>query len=165
MPRRREVRERVLQALYAYEVGHDTAEHVIETILRPALKEDAAALRFAISLFLRTLDYSEEADRLIGAHVQNWDLTRIALIDRLLLRMAICELLTFEDIPPKVSMNEAIELAKRYSTEKSGSFVNGVLDAVVLDLQRQGRLKKSGRGLIGIETLLQRLAAQQQSKS
>nr|WP_243663960.1 transcription antitermination factor NusB [Rhodothermus marinus] len=79
--------------------------------------------------------------------------------------MAICELLAFEDIPPKVSINEAIELAKKYSTEKSGQFVNGVLDAVVLDLQRQGRLKKSGRGLIGMETLLQRLAEQQSSKS
>jgi len=165
MRSRREVRERVLQALYAYEVGHDTAEHVIDTVLRPALKDDREALRFATQLFLRTINYSEEADRLIADHVKNWDLTRIALIDRLLLRMAICELLAFEDIPPKVSINEAIELAKKYSTEKSGQFVNGVLDAVVLDLQRQGRLKKSGRGLIGMETLLQRLAEQQSSKS
>lgn len=165
MHSRREVRERVLQALYAYEVGHNTAEHVIETVLRPALKEDRAALQFATQLFLRTLDYSEEADQLIAEYLKNWDLTRIALIDRLLLRMAICELLAFEDIPPKVSINEAIEVAKKYSTEKSGPFINGVLDSVVLDLQRAGRLKKSGRGLIGMETLLQRLAEQQSSKS
>lgn len=165
MYRRREVRERVLQALYAYEVGHDTAEHVIETVLRPMLKTDQEALQFATQLFLRTLNYSEVADHLIAEHLKNWDLTRIALIDRLLLRMAICELLAFEDIPPKVSINEAIEVAKKYSTEKSGQFINGVLDAVVLDLQRQGRLRKVGRGLIGMETLLQRLAEQQSSKS
>ena len=71
--------------------------------------------------------------------------------------MAICELLTFEDIPPKVSINEAIEVAKRYSTSKSGKFINGILDAVLISLQREGRLRKKGRGLLGMENMSTRV--------
>ena len=71
--------------------------------------------------------------------------------------MAVCEFLSFEDIPPKVTINEAIDIAKRYSTDKSGKFINGILDATLLDLQKQGRLKKSGRGLIGMQSIQSRL--------
>lgn len=127
--------------------------HFINTILQPALGEDAENLKFATSLFLRTIDTTEESDAIITKHAENWDLSRIALIDRILLRMAICELLNFEDIPPKVSINEAIEVAKRYSTPRSGQFINGILDAVLLHLQQEGRLKKSGRGLVGMESM------------
>ncbi|GIV58780.1 MAG: transcription antitermination factor NusB [Bacteroidetes bacterium] len=153
MSTRREVRERVMQALYAYEQGGGEAEHIIRMLLKAPLADDEAGLRFAESLFLRVLDNTEKADEIIARHTKNWDLSRIALIDRLLLRMAITEMLAFEDIPPKVSINEAIEVAKRYSTEKSGQFINGILDAVLLELQQSGRLKKSGRGLVGMESL------------
>ena len=78
-------------------------------------------------------------------------------IDRNVLRLAVCELLFLEDIPPKVTINEAIDIAKRYSTEKSGEFINGILDAALLDLQKQGRLKKTGRGLIGMQSIQSRL--------
>jgi len=158
MSSRREARERVMQALYAFELGGGDAEHIIRTWLKPKLAEDPAGLEFATSLFLRTLDCAESADEIISSHTTNWDISRIALIDRLLLRMAICEMLTFEDIPPKVSINEAIEVAKRYSTSKSGKFINGILDAVLLDLQREGRLKKAGRGLIGMDSIRDRVA-------
>ncbi|WP_456424940.1 transcription antitermination factor NusB [Rhodocaloribacter sp.] len=158
MSSRREARERVMQALYAFELGGGDAEHIIETWLKPNLAEDPAGLEFATSLFLRVLDCAEAADEIISSHTTNWDISRIALIDRLLLRMAICEMLTFEDIPPKVSINEAIEVAKRYSTSKSGKFINGILDAVLLDLQREGRLKKTGRGLIGMDSIRDRVA-------
>jgi N utilization substance protein B len=77
----------------------------------------------------------------------NWEFSRIAVMDKLILRMALCEFLCFEDIPPKVSIDEAIEIAKKYSTEKSGRFVNGILDAVLNDLRAEGRLRKRGRGL------------------
>lgn len=116
------------------------------------------ALRFAESLFLRTLDLAAEADQIISRHADNWDIARIACIDRILLRMAICEFLTFEDIPPKVTINEAIDIAKRYSTDNSGKFINGILDAAVLELQQQQRLKKSGRGLVGTQSISDRLA-------
>ena len=153
MSNRREVRERVMQALYAHELAGGDVRHFIDTILKPTLGEDAENLKFATSLFLRTLDTIPVADEIIAKHTENWDLSRIALIDRILLRMAICELMGFEDIPPKVSINEAIEVAKRYSTPRSGQFINGILDAVLLDLQQDGRLKKSGRGLIGMQPI------------
>jgi N utilization substance protein B len=159
MSNRRDVRERVMQALYAHELAGGDVRHFINTILKPNLAEDAENLKFATSLFLRTIDMTEETDGIISRHTENWDLSRIALIDRILLRMAICELLGFEDIPPKVSINEAIEVAKRYSTPRSGQFINGILDAVLLSLQQEGRLKKSGRGLIGMQPISDRSAS------
>jgi N utilization substance protein B len=149
MSKRRQVRERVLQALYAHELSGDDAEHVLGTLVQPSFAEEPTYLRFAEKLFLRTLDARAEADALITRHVENWELDRLALTDRLVLRMAIAELLCFEDIPPKVTLNEALEVAKAFSTEKSGAFVNGVLDAVLRELTASSRLHKSGRGLVG----------------
>jgi len=156
MSSRREARERVMQALYAYEQGGGEPADIIDLQLRDALIGDRNTFRFAERLFLRTIDHRKETDALIEKHAENWDLARIALIDRIVLRMALTEFLTFEDIPPKVTINEAIEIVKRYSTDKSGPFLNGILDAAVMDLQRQGRLKKSGRGLIGMQSLRDR---------
>jgi N utilization substance protein B len=152
MSTRREARERTLQALYARELSGDSADHVIETALRPGLEDPKhpQPYRFAERLFLRTLDHAEEADALIVEHVRNWELDRIALLDRLVLRMAITEILYFDDIPPKVTINEAIEVAKAFSTDRSGPFVNGILDATLKGLREQGRVKKSGRGLIEV---------------
>ena len=73
---------------------------------------------------------------------------RIALMDKLLLRIGITELLYFPDIPPKVSINEVIEIAKNYSTSNSGKFINGILDAILTELKNTGKLNKTGRGLI-----------------
>ena len=96
------------------------------------------------------------ADEIIEKHADNWEIHRIAVIDRSLLRMATTELLKFEEIPPKVSVDEAIEIAKKYSTPRSGTFVNGVIDAILLDLHDQGRLNKTGRGLIGMDAIRER---------
>lgn len=137
-----------MQALYAHELSGDDARHVVKTLLDPKFEGDD--LRFAEQLFLRTLGTAAEADALVEAHARNWELKRIAMLDRMLLRLAITELLRFEDIPPKVSINEAIEVAKQYSTDQSGTFVNGILDAVLATLRAEGRLKKSGRGLVDI---------------
>ncbi len=145
-----------MQALYARELAGGDVRHFIDTLLKPKLKEDTENLRFAESLFLRTLEMGEDLDEIISRHTENWDLSRIALIDHIVLRMAISELITFEDIPPKVSINEAIEIVKRYSTPKSGQFINGILDAVLLDLQDRGRLNKSGRGLVGMQSIKDR---------
>ncbi len=158
MSSRREARERTMQALYAFELGGGDAQHILESHIDRHLKKDEEALEFATSLFLRTLDFNQEADEIVVKYTQNWELSRIALIDRILLRMAMCEMLRFEDIPPKVTINEVIEVAKRFSTAKSGLFINGILDAVLLDFQRSGQMKKSGRGLIGMETVAKRAA-------
>lgn len=153
MSNRRESRECVMQALYAHELGSGDAKHVIDTVLKDRLGDSPGNLKFATMLFLRVIERAEEADEIISRHTKNWDLTRIALIDRLLLRMAICEMMTFEDIPPKVSINESIDVAKKYSTSNSGKFINGILDAVLIELQQEGRLHKSGRGLVGMDTI------------
>lgn len=148
MSNRREARARVLQALFARELSGDDAQHVADHALRPHFTDDQEARRFAESLFFRTLDHADEADAIIGRHVQNWEIGRLAVLDRVVLRMAITELLAFDDIPPKVTINEAIELAKGFSTDQSGLFVNGVLDAALQALDGEGRIEKRGRGLI-----------------
>lgn len=148
MINRRSVREIVLQALYAREVGENTPAEVQKNILKQKLSEDKESLKFAESLLLRTIDMEQELDSMISEQIRNWNIHRLAVIDKLILRIALCELLRFEDIPSKVTMNEAIELAKRFSTTKSGKFVNGILDASLSHLQEVGRIRKTGRGLV-----------------
>lgn len=152
MSTRREARERVMQALYAKEIAGGATRHFVATLIEPEI-DDAATLEFATALFQATLDRIPTIDEIVAAHADNWEIGRITAIDRAVLRMATCELLAFEDIPPKVTIDEAIEIVKRYSTPRSGRFVNGVLDAILADLQEQGKLRKSGRGLVGMETL------------
>ncbi len=94
------------------------------------------AERFAEDLARGVLEHIEAVDIKIKAYSQNWEFHRIAVVDRNILRMAVYELLFREDIPPVVSINEAIELAKKYSTEDSSRFVNGILDRVKKDLSR-----------------------------
>jgi N utilization substance protein B len=144
--RRRIIREKVVQALYAYEIAGDPVDHVIATVLT-GLKKNPYAYDFAKRLVIQTINHTAAIDKVIRAKVANWDFQRIAVLDRLILRMGICELLYFKEIPPKVSMNEAIELAKLFSTQRSGQFVNGVLDAVLGDMRNTGELTKPGRGL------------------
>ena len=145
--KRRLVREKVLQTLYAFELSHEPLDFVISQILSE-LKEDRDTFAFAESLIRKTVEFQDTIDTMIRQRVANWEFNRIAVMDRLILRMCICELLHFEDIPPKVSINEAIEIARRYSTDKSDKFVNGVLDSVLDDLKSSGALKKTGRGLV-----------------
>jgi N utilization substance protein B len=156
MSSRRDAREHVMKALYAYEQADGDPDHLTEILINIPLEEDPATREFAEELFRTTLDTMEEADAIIEKHAKNWEIHRIAAIDRCLLRMATTELLRFEEIPPKVSVDEAIEIAKKYSTPRSGTFINGVIDAILLDLHEQGRLNKSGRGLIGMDTIRER---------
>ncbi len=108
-------------------------------------KED---VDFGIELIKSTLMHAGFSEELIKNYSQNWELERIAHIDRIVMKVAIAEMLSFADIPPKVTINEAIEIVKRYSTEKSGVFVNGILDSILDELRSKGKLKKSGRGLL-----------------
>lgn len=149
--KRRLVREKVMQCLYAKELGGGNIEQLLQNLLAPELETDrdnGKVVSFANSLFFKLIDNEEEVSEMIQRHTQNWDITRIALIDKVLLRIAITEFLFFEDIPPKVSINEAIDIAKQYSTQQSGKFINGVLDAVLSELRASNRLVKTGRGLI-----------------
>lgn len=146
-PTRRKTRELVLQALYAREIGKHEPLKVIQDQLEPELKSDSELLDFGRRLLEQTILHESETDPLIEKHTQNWKLERIALLDRLILRMALTEFLHFEDIPEKVSLNEAIEIGKSFSTPKSGVFINGILDAVLTELKELKQIQKKGRGL------------------
>ncbi|WP_239692024.1 transcription antitermination factor NusB [Hymenobacter coccineus] len=103
---------------------------------------------FADTLFKQTLVDDAKFEALIGGSVQNWDVDRVALLDKIILKMALCEMQLFRGIPVKVTINEYIEISKLYSTPKSKQFVNGVLDKLAQDLAASGDIRKSGRGLL-----------------
>ncbi len=144
---RRRVRERVLQVLYAHEITHDPIDDIIDRLLKD-LDRTKRSWEFASTFIHAVHDHAPEFDTLIKGQVEHWEFNRLAVLDRVILRMAICEFLMFDDIPPKVTINEAIEIARLYSTEKSDKFVNGVLDSLLEILQQQQRVHKSGRGLL-----------------
>ncbi|MTI88249.1 MAG: transcription antitermination factor NusB [Balneolaceae bacterium] len=148
MINRRDVRETVLKALYALLQSNDSIQHVTDTIIKKSVGSKKESRRFAERLFFLTAEHNEALDEIISAHIKNWDIHRLAMIDRLVLKIALCEFLHFEEIPTKVTINEAIEIVKKYSTAKSGNFVNGILDAALDDLSEKGEINKTGRGLI-----------------
>jgi N utilization substance protein B len=103
---------------------------------------------FAETLYKQTLSDDAKSEKLIAESVQNWDVERVALLDKIILKMALCEMQLFRGIPVKVTINEYIEISKIYSTPKSKQFVNGILDKLAQDLAASGEIRKSGRGLL-----------------
>ncbi len=144
--KRRIVREKVLQILYAYEMNQESHSKTKDEILIDIT--DEKDLSFADDLINRVIINKKYLDEKIKSRVANWEISRIALLDKVLLQMGICELIYFPEIPPKVSINETIEIAKSFSTPSSGKFINGILDAILSELKKNGELKKTGRGLI-----------------
>jgi N utilization substance protein B len=116
--------------------------------LFPLYKKDED-LDFAKSLLRKTIQNLDQFDDMIEEHSQNWDLDRIAFMDILIMKQALTEILEFPSIPTKVTLDEYIEIAKFYSTEKSNVFINGVLDKIIIQLKEENRINKQGRGLIG----------------
>lgn len=143
---RRLLREKALQALYAYELNGEGLTLLTEGILSDITSP--ADIEFAQQLINYTVANTKMLDKKIQEKVANWEMDRIALIDRILLRIGIAEIMYFPDIPPKVTINEVIEIAKDYSTSNSNKFINGILDAILSDLKKSGTLNKTGRGLI-----------------
>jgi N utilization substance protein B len=166
MGKRREARERAVQFLFQHElnppedleaalnhfwetqraaaIAEDkaTANWGQPTELPPPSAEEAAVRLFADPLIRGALQYREEADASIKKFAKNWELHRIAAVDRNILRLAIYEMLHRDDIPPVVSINEAVDIAKKFSTQDSGKFVNGILDKVKGELMRPARAVK-----------------------
>lgn len=139
MQERRRAREFVVQVSYAHEIQNDDLDKTFELLAETSeLSEEL--LKFSRELVHGVIAHRKEFDELISSKSRNWDLTRIALIDRLILRMALTEFFYFNDIPPKVSISEAIEIAKVFSTEESSSFVNGILDAILNDAVAEGKI-------------------------
>jgi len=119
-----------------------------ESFFLPRLLKDDDDMDFARKLLTKTLLNDAMLEKEIEGKTPNWDKDRIADIDSILLKMAICELLNFSSIPEKVTINEFLEIAKEYSTPKSSIFINGVLDKLVKEYKVEGKLKKVGRGLL-----------------
>jgi N utilization substance protein B len=167
MGKRREARERAVQFLFQYDLNPpDELEAALnqfwegqraaviakekgratwgetENAAPPPTPEDLAVRVFADPLIRGTLEHREAIDERILRHCKNWDLSRIAAVDRNILRLAIFEMLHREDIPPVVSINEAVDIAKKFSTQDSGKFVNGILDSVKAELMRPARIVK-----------------------
>jgi N utilization substance protein B len=164
MGKRREGRERAIQFLFQHDLnppedlagaldqfwesqraaaiagdkGAATWGQVVE--LPPPTTGEAAVRLFADPLIRGTLEHRDEADEVIKKHAINWELHRIAAVDRNILRLAIYEMLHRLDIPPVVSINEAVDIAKKFSTQDSGKFVNGILDKVKGELMRPARV-------------------------
>jgi N utilization substance protein B len=110
--------------------------------------KDDSDEKFALKLFRNTINNNKEYEDIIVNFSKNWELERIAIMDQLFLKMAFAEILSMEDLPVKVSMNEYIEISKYYGAAKSKLFVNGLLDNVVKTYTREGKIKKMGRGLV-----------------
>tara|TARA_B100001142_G_scaffold103849_1_gene105906 strand:+ start:1379 stop:1807 length:429 start_codon:yes stop_codon:yes gene_type:complete len=133
---RRNAREGVLEALFAQEYSKEKPKLVLDRVLdsNPNRKKSS---EFIEVLFFCVLENVNWADDQIKVHLQNWEFSRVAQIDRLLLRMGICEIFFIEEVPPKVSISEMVEISKVYSTDESPSFINGILDAVYKDFQKK----------------------------
>lgn len=174
---RRLVREKVLQIIYAKDVCEtpldDLIEHIFYRIfnfgdlientkgpgqlLRPdeileiegdiPIKWKKDELDFGLALINRYFENKDYTDELLTGISDNWDIGRIAKTDRLLIHMAVCEFMFFPNIPPKVSINEVLEIAKMYSTDKSNVFVNGVIEKIRRKLVSENKMPKEGRGL------------------
>ncbi|MEM7367217.1 MAG: transcription antitermination factor NusB [Bacteroidota bacterium] len=154
---RRQIRAKVMQAVYACITSGQPPSYVYDLLLKDIelevqelekkkrLSGDTILLN---SLYYDSMANAERYDTHIKSKAENWELDRIARIDRILMHMAICEMLNFEEIPIKVTINEYLELAKTYSTPKSSKFINGILDSLYNDFRKTGKIIKKGRGLI-----------------
>jgi N utilization substance protein B len=133
MGKRRAARELALKLLFQVDLTETSISEALESALK-ASPHDEATVSFACQLSEKILANSGEIDRLISKYTKQWPIDRMANVDRCLLRIAICEILYFGDIPHSVSVDEAVELAKKYSTADSGRFINGVLGSLIKDL-------------------------------
>lgn len=115
-------------------------------ILKEVLIKDD--LDFVTDLFSKTIKHNSKFESWIGEKAENWDTDRISHMDIILMKMALCEILEFENIPVKVALNEYIEISKYYSAPQSRGFINGILDKLIIDLENKKSIKKKGRGLI-----------------
>jgi len=138
---RRMSREMALRAAYVVELRACTIE---EALHDPLVTENQPVTDFTSRLITQSVTHAEAIDDIIRNKIERWEFHRVAMIDRLVLRLAVAEMLYFNDIPPKVSMNEAIEIGKKFSTENSGRFINGVLDSIYGDMGRGEKVLQTG---------------------
>jgi N utilization substance protein B len=135
MGKRRKAREIVLQALYESEFSEQSWDEILDNqIDRRGSTGDT--IEHARRLFSTTMEHLSDLDSRIESSLENWDLDRVSLIDKNILRFALAEILYFEEVPSKVIINEAIEIAHRYSSLDAGRFINGLLDRFVREYRK-----------------------------
>jgi N utilization substance protein B len=133
MGTRRQARESALQMLYQLELSGQDPANLVESGVLDAAGEDAR--RFALELVNGVRSGHEAIDELISTHSTNWKLSRMAAVDKNILRIAVFELMSCQEIPTKVTINEAVEIAKKFGSSESGAFVNGILDNIAHELR------------------------------
>ncbi|MBI2974335.1 MAG: transcription antitermination factor NusB [Deltaproteobacteria bacterium] len=137
MGERRKGREFALQILYAYDSSKLELNEVLKSFWIANTEFSEEIKTFTEEIVRGTCSRMEEIDSIIGTHSTNWKVSRMGIVDRNILRFAVYELLWRPDIPVRVTLNEAIEVAKQYGTEDSGSFINGVLDKVAKTVNKE----------------------------
>ncbi len=142
---RRKEREFALKILYAQEFNDASWENHKNSLNDNELKYET---EFSVDIINFYKKHIQEADKTIIRHIKNWEYSRVAILDKIILRIAYLELMYFPDIPPEATLNEAIELAKKFSTPKSGLFVNGVIDSIIKNQKREIKDIKKGRGRV-----------------
>ena len=137
--KRRLARELAVQFLYQFDLSGGAVEEALPLFWQTQPEAGNAGRKFVEELIHGVIERRSEIDEKIAKYTENWDLPRIAAVDRNILRLAIYEMLFRDDIPPVVSINEAVDIAKKFSTRESGAFVNGILDRLKADLTRPSR--------------------------
>ena len=135
--RKRQARIITLQVIYAQEFNGSDIEETCEFMLDKENLPNDAVLQYGKQLSNLIFMHAIEVDKLIKNRSKNWDIDRITPIDKLILRMALVEMIYVEEVPPKVSIAEGVEIAKKFSTEDSSSFINGILDSVYNEKVKQ----------------------------
>ena len=131
---RRKAREYALQMLFQWDITHDSIDQIAANFFE-GQEEMAAVADFARQLVIRTVEHVEKIDSLIQRHAEHWRLDRMATVDRNLLRLATQEFLFDSETPKTVVINEAIEIARRFSSQESPQFINGILDSIKKELE------------------------------
>ena len=137
---KRKARITALQVIYAEEFHGSDMDTTFKHMLDPEDLPDTDVIKYSRHLCTLTIDHLHELDLHIKKRSKNWDIERITIMDRLILRMSLAEMLYEDEVPPKVSITEGVEIAKKFSTSDSSSFINGILDAVYQD-QVKGKEK------------------------
>jgi N utilization substance protein B len=141
MGTRRQARELAMQALFYMDMQKDASEEMLEDFCScfcPSKKSRP----FLIKLVNGVLGTKGRIDALVERFSQNWKISRMSCVDRNVMRIAVYEMLYCDDIPPKVSINEAIDIGKKFGTQESGAFINGIMDSIRGSLEKEGALNK-----------------------
>jgi N utilization substance protein B len=143
--KRRIARELAVQFLYQYDLSGGSLEEALPLFWETQSEVSEDGRKFTEELVQGVVEHRVAIDERIAKYTDNWDLPRIAAVDRNILRLAMYEMMFRDDIPPVVSINEAVDIAKKFSTRESGAFVNGILDRLKTDLTRPSRTAASAQ--------------------